>query len=149
MKPTPNFAPHSWKDYEVKLHSELLMPILGTTRPYIGSEKSLQRACAKVLDYLNFHWIHPPNEGARTTQAGASLKAQGMKKGAADIIILEPAKEWGYVAIELKTKGNTISEEQAQFLIKTRHKRGGAFVCYNYEAFEAVLRYCYPHKFKN
>lgn len=150
MKPTPNFTPHSWKDYQVKLYSELLfMPILGAQRPYLGSEKSLQRSCAKVLNYLKFHWIHPPNEGARTSQAGASLKAQGMKKGAVDIIILEPTEKWSYVAIELKTKTNTVSEEQAQFLINTRRKGGGAFVCYNYEAFEAVIRYCYPHKFKN
>ena len=144
------FTPRTWKTYAEIIamahQSEIL--VLGEDAPYIGKEDQFQRAAARFLDYLRFHWMHPPNEGSRSDKTGSNLKAKGMKPGASDIIILEPCPCASYVVIELKTKGNNMTDDQEQFLKKSAHCGARAFCCYNMDSLEAVIRVFYPHKFK-
>lgn len=143
------FAPRSWRNYEPYIRDATVheVLILGEDAPYPSKEDSFQRAAAKMLDMLNFHWIHPPNEGARNGKTGANLKSKGLKPGASDIIILEPCDKAYYCVIELKAKDNALTLEQEDFLKRSAGCGGVAFCCYNLDAVEAVLRVLYPNKF--
>lgn len=70
--------------------------------------------------------IHPRNEGKRTAQQAQRHKAEGMTKGAADIIILGAVP----FVCELKRQDHTksrIEPEQVSFLEAA--KEAGCFVC--------------------
>jgi hypothetical protein len=85
-------------------------------------EESEQRLVAKVLDAQGLDWFHVPNGGGRWSGEGGKLKAQGVKKGVPDIVVMENPKAPGFqhhpgVVIELKRiKGGTVSEEQKKWL---------------------------------
>jgi len=61
------------------------------------------------------------------------LKAQGMKSGVPDVVILsKPPKAPGArgVAIELKVKGGKVSAAQDEFLRRMRNCEWLTYVCY-------------------
>ncbi len=81
---------------------------------------------------------HIPNEGKRSYQKAHLMKAEGMTKGAADVIIpCSPP-----FVMELKTckKGSRPSDYQKKYLERAR--RLGAFACVAYGIESAKLAFC-------
>lgn len=75
-----------------------------TAEPTTPLESWEQRQLAHWLDTTGLLWIHVANEGKRTKRYGASLVAQGMKKGAPDNLVFDQpgVKCYRGMAIELK-----------------------------------------------
>jgi hypothetical protein len=89
--------------------------------------------------------IHPRNEGKRSFQQTARHKAEGMTKGAPDIII--PAK-YPFIC-ELKRRDHTLGRfETGQLEYLTEAQEQGAFVCIalGYDAAFQALEDWLTHK---
>lgn len=75
----------------------------------------------KLFPDVEKHYHHSPNEGKRTPQTGAKLKAMGMKAGFADIFISIPKQGFHGLFIEHKaihddgTKGKP-TDSQKEFI---------------------------------
>ena len=79
------------------------------------------------------NWFHPPNGGHRNVVVAKKLKAQGVKRGVPDVMIVDrpPAnpKNVG-VAIELKRrKGGSLTKEQKRWLRILSEKGWAVAVC--------------------
>ena len=79
------------------------------------SELDLQKFTASLLRFnaaRGVIWFHPANGESRSARTGAKLKAMGVRKGVADMVIVLPG---GHVCfLELKTpKGSTKPEQRA------------------------------------
>ncbi len=86
---------------------------------YQGPERSFQKSVAQYLDSIGVLWFHPPNEAKRTPRQGAALKAQGLKAGVPDVMIIERRGSfppYNGLAIELKVGYNKPSEHQKEWL---------------------------------
>lgn len=58
-----------------------------------------------------------PNGGQRHVVVGAKLKAEGVRKGFPDLMLLTPAGGYSGLIIEMKrVKGGSVSAEQADWL---------------------------------
>lgn len=83
----------------------------GTRSPH-QSEDDLQKQVAAFLEWAlpePLRFLHIPNGGKRHPAVAALLKAFGVKKGAADVLILG----WrSFIWIELKTATGSLSREQ-------------------------------------
>ena len=86
-------------------------------------ERHEQADLARWLDDRGVLWTHVPNEGKRSGRYGASLRAQGMRRGVPDCILFTPppSPPGGVpprgIAIELKRKeGGRVSPEQNEWL---------------------------------
>ena len=70
-------------------------------------ESRIQQACIKWfrLQYpkLALVMFSVPNGGARRRIEGAIMKAEGVTRGVADILLLYPSKHYHGLAIEMKT----------------------------------------------
>jgi len=80
------------------------------------SEEQIQVAVAQYLDLKlpkTWRWYHPPNGGWRHKLTGAKLKAQGLKPGVPDCVILRP--NGSPIYIELKAFGGVLSLAQKDF----------------------------------
>ena len=78
-------------------------------------ESDEQKIVAKWLDAHGIPWFHSPNEARRSYRLAAALKAQGLKAGVPDIIIIRqpPAQpELSGCVIEMKVKPNKLTEAQ-------------------------------------
>ena len=132
-------------------------------------EDAMQKAVASLLDASGLTWNHSPNEGLRTPRQGAHAKAMGLKPGFPDIAIFNEAYPEGDevdkhmaelrggmavgLAIELKApdaKGKRPTPTANQLKWHADLKRCGwrVEVCYSIDEVLAVLKECYPHKFK-
>lgn len=77
-------------------------------------ENPLQKAVADFLDLAlppPLKWIHVPNGELRDPAAAGKLKAMGVKKGAADVLILG-FQGSRFIWIELKSRSGRLSEDQ-------------------------------------
>jgi len=90
------------------------------------SEHSLQ---VQIIGLIEISKSHPdiiavaiPNAGRRSWQTGKKMKAEGMKKGAPDLVILLPEGRVGWMENK-KPKGGRMSDEQLGF--EARCKRLG------------------------
>jgi hypothetical protein len=98
-----------------------------------------------MLDDLGLDWFHPPNGGGRWRGEGGKLKAQGVKKGVPDIVILNAPTAEGYrhhvgVVIELKrVSGGVVSGEQKKWLAIFRRQGFYSTVCRGQKEVEAIL----------
>ncbi len=75
-------------------------------------EEILQRQVADYLDRLlpdDALWWHTPNGGGRTKAEAGALKAQGVKPGVSDVLIMYRGYLWG---IELKAPGKYPTQAQ-------------------------------------
>lgn len=84
--------------------------------------------------------FHIPNEGKRTAQTGARLRAAGLSSGVPDICL--PVARHGYNAlfIELKRqKGGTLSANQKQWLEKLLKAGNLAVRCNGFDEAKAVI----------
>lgn len=57
-----------------------------------------------------------PNGGARDVITGANLKAEGVRKGALDLILAKPVAAHHGLFIEMKVGDNKPSEDQEEFI---------------------------------
>jgi hypothetical protein len=63
----------------------------------------------------------------------AKFRAEGFKKGVADLLYLQPRGEYAYLAIEMKATDKTeadVSDEQRDFLAAVNAAGGTGDVCY-------------------
>ena len=71
-------------------------------------ESKIQQACVSWfrLQYprLALNLFSVPNGGARRRIEGAIMKAEGVTKGVADLLLLFPAKHYHGLCIEMKTE---------------------------------------------
>ena len=97
---------------------------------------SMQKHTYPELELL----FHIPNEGKRTAQTGARLRAAGLSSGVPDICL--PVARHGYNAlfIELKRqKGGTLSANQKQWLEKLLKAGNLAVRCNGFDEAKAVI----------
>ena len=70
-------------------------------------ESNLQKNCVKwfsdTYPQLNDVFFAVPNGGARSVITGAILKAEGVKRGIADLLLLVPTRHYHGLCIEMKT----------------------------------------------
>ena len=102
-------------------------------------EANLQKAVAKYLDLLGVLWFHCPNGGTRNIREAANLKAQGVKRGISDVIILEPRGCYHGLMIELKSAKGRLSESQKIFLKKCDANGYAVSVCYSFDSAKGVI----------
>ena len=102
-------------------------------------EDNLQMAVAKLLDYSNVLWCHVANERRTSIQAGARLKAKGVKKGVPDVLIFEPKGNYIGLAIELKIKPNKTTKEQEYWMQELIKKGWFCDVCYSFDEVKNLL----------
>lgn len=86
--------------------------------PRNPSEHSLQ---VTLLGIINLGKTHPditvvaiPNAGRRSWKVGKAMKAEGMRKGAPDLVILAPERRVFFLEMK-KRKGGRVSDEQLGF----------------------------------
>lgn len=117
--------------------------VLGKDRPHIGYESNLQAACIEYAHYQYRQYkrliFAVPNEGKRTPRQGSRMRKQGLNAGTSDIIVLLPRQGYCSLVIEMKTKGNKITDNQKSFLIDAAANGSKSIVCYNKESFIKVL----------
>lgn len=97
---------------------------------------SMQKHTYPELELL----FHIPNEGKRTAQTGARLRAAGLSSGVPDICL--PVARCGYNAlyIELKRqKGGTLSKNQKLWLERLNKAGNLAVRCNGFDEAKAVI----------
>lgn len=90
------------------------------------SEMQIQGAVAEFLDRAlpaDAAWFHPPNGGHRHPVVAAKLKAQGVKPGVPDVVII-----WRGRAIFIELKAHKGSLSDAQKAMQTRLVLSGGVV---------------------
>lgn len=96
--------------------------------------------------------FHPVNEGKRTTKVvnnrygtkvicsgGARLKAEGMVKGVADLILLVPRQGYGCLCVETKTATGRQEPEQKEWQKAVEAAGNKYVVCRSAEEFMQVV----------
>lgn len=89
----------------------------------MGNESYIQQAAVRWFRYeypqLANLLVHIPNEGQRTTKwikgrlvctGGAKLKAEGMVKGASDLVLFVPNSEYHALCLETKVEETVIDK---------------------------------------
>lgn len=115
---------------------------IGQDKKYPGKEKKLQEATATIVSlHTKLSGMHIPNErpmaGIRNAAAYLSgLKRQGVVFGAPDWIFYRPYPFF----IELKAKGGALTKNEEAFLQDAISKGIPAFVVWNLDAFEQVIK---------
>lgn len=104
-------------------------------------EDVLARACAGFLDCAlpeGAMFTHIPAGGARNVIVGSKLKAEGVRKGAPDYLIVAPGV--GVIFAELKAEDGRLSPEQKRWG-EAIHATPGVFygVIYGAEDLERLL----------
>jgi hypothetical protein len=155
--------PHNPKKQAPKETPGLLCKEFGKDNPYLGSEEQLQIVTENFLlqfaifDVCSFH---VPNGGERKSKVnskgkrysleGKRMKAQGVKPGVSDRLILKPFEVMGVsfagMIIELKVSGGVVSENQIKFLNEMYQSGFHVSVCWNGESFEDLIRWAYLNK---
>lgn len=119
-----------------------------------GTESGHQRAvfawaALHLKQWPELQWLHHiPNGGARAdderTRAirGNALKAEGVKKGVADLCLPVKRGEFSGLYIEMKKPGelNTTSKEQKDFGAFVKSQGFGWIVCDNWESAVKTLQ---------
>ena len=91
------------------------------------SEDALHRDVARYLEQVltpETVWFHPANGGARSQREGAKFKAQGVKAGVADIVLVHDGRHF---EIELKAATGRQSPSQKAWQ-EALEKAGGKYV---------------------
>lgn len=105
------------------------------------TELALQKFAANLLR-LNavpgVIWFHCPNGEARSARTGAKLRAMGVRRGVADLVIVRPG---GLVHfLELKTPKGSLSIEQRAFRDECEYHGIPYAVATSSTRIEAILR---------
>lgn len=105
-------------------------------------EDDLQMAVAKYLDSLKVLWVHVGNERKTSFQAGARLKAKGVKSGVPDVLIFDHKNNYSGLAIELKIKPNKPTQNQLAWLKRLKNVNWQTAIAYDFnEAKEIIDEY--------
>lgn len=122
---------------------DTLIPRLGEDRPYKGAEKHLQIASANLLRFLipKILFTHPPNGGKRDAKEAAIFKLQGVFPGVLDLLIFKALRGFHGLFIELKTKGNDLTDDQIKFAQQAIEEGYCVAACYNVDAVEDLVRW--------
>lgn len=94
--------------------------------------------------YPSLGWIfHVPNGGLRNRISAARLKAQGVKPGVPDFLLLEARGDYHGLAIELKrSDGGRLSDNQDMWLVKLQCAGYKTAVCHGaLEAWDEAVAY--------
>jgi hypothetical protein len=75
-----------------------------------------------------------PNSAKRSPQLAAYMKAEGMKAGVSDLLLLSPRGQFHGAAFELKIPGNKPTPAQLAFLDALRAQGYFTVVCYGAQA---------------
>lgn len=111
-------------------------------------EETEQIALAQYLDLRGFLWCHVPNGGMRHPAVANRMKAQGVKPGVPDILIMDkPYYSYCATAIELKRKkGGVLSEDQRYWTQELQSRGWAVKVCHGFEEAKAFIEHLYgPH----
>ena len=93
----------------------------------------------KKLSFLYKLMFAVPNGGGRSKGEAGRLKAEGVKSGVSDVILLYPAREFSYLCLEFKAGKNKQSKEQLLFEAEV-DKYGGCYqVVYSSREAQKVL----------
>ena len=106
-------------------------------------ESDLQIMCVDWFSYRFPQYYESlfavPNGGHRIKSVGKRLKAEGVKKGVADLFLDIPKGGYHGLRIEMKYGRNTQSPEQKTFQ-KTAEANGYKYtLCYTFEEFEKII----------
>ena len=86
-----------------------------------------------------------PNEGKRSRATASRMKAEGMRKGVSDLVLLWPSNGFHGAVIELKTKGGKVDAEQLTWQAHRKQSGYAAVVCWSAEeAIEFCKQYLNP-----
>ncbi len=82
-------------------------------------EHRIQCACVQWFNYQYPKFSHTlfavPNGGRRDKVTGAKMKAEGVRPGVSDLILLKSNQQYGALLIEMKTRTGRQSEAQRQW----------------------------------
>ena len=82
-------------------------------------EHRLQCACVRWFNYQFPKFSHTlfavPNGGRRDKVTAAKMKAEGVRAGVADLILLKSNAQYGALLIEMKTRTGRQSDAQRQW----------------------------------
>jgi len=93
----------------------------------------------KKYPFLDKLLLAIPNGGKRSKGVAGKLKAEGVRSGASDIVLLYPSKEFHYLCIEMKFGTNKQSPNQKDFE-KRVDEHGGLYqLCYSSKDALSVL----------
>jgi hypothetical protein len=105
------------------------------------TEEQIQVAVASYLDAklpASWRWFHSPNGGHRLKSVAAKLKAQGVKPGVPDVVILRPHASPIY--IELKAFGGVLTVSQKDFMTWANANKQPFKVCRSVGEVEQFLK---------
>lgn len=106
-----------------------------------ASEHDEQVAFCQYLDFVHVTYFAVPNGSNKSMTARRKFKAEGLKPGVPDMVLLFEGGET--VFIEMKRKsGGTVSKDQKEWLERLRVLGFDAYVCKGAkEAIEVVQKY--------
>lgn len=83
--------------------------------------------------------FHPANGGKRHIGVARKMKAEGVKRGVPDIILLYPSKGFHGLVIEMKIKGNYPTLDQKEWMCRLVKANYKVALCYSADEAIAVL----------
>lgn len=96
-------------------------------------ESRTQIACVKWFDYAYPQYstllFCVPNGGARNPREASIMKAEGIRRGVADLILLVARDGYGALCLETKTETGKQSPEQKEWQ-KQAEKAGNKYVIF-------------------
>jgi hypothetical protein len=95
----------------------------------------------------DFALLAVPNGGARDAITGARLKAEGVRRGIADLFLAVPTPDFHGCWIELKTEDGVMSEPQKEFAEYVRQQRYYFAMCKSVESARTVI-YAYLQDYR-
>lgn len=112
---------------------------------YNGKESDFQISAMKLLSHYTDKAFHVKNEGIKSCGGGQwhygkKKKAEGVKEGVSDIICLKRCNGYNGLAIELKSKYNTLSDSQIKFLCDAYDEGWFACAVWSLDKFEQILK---------
>lgn len=119
----------------------------GKDNKYDGKESSLQASCYKIVKHIpgNPLVFHVANErktstiraknGKYISPRGMALRAQGVLSGVPDLIIPHARGKYHGLAVELKVKGGSLSDEQKYVLDWFAREGWFTAVCWSLDGF--------------
>jgi hypothetical protein len=107
------------------------------------TEHYLQASCVQWFNYtypeLAPLFFAVPNGARRGRIEGGWMKAEGLKKGVADMILLFRNCQYGFLCIEFKTKEGRQSAEQVDFEHCVEFSGGKYVICRSLDEFEIAV----------
>lgn len=106
-------------------------------------ESQLQQTCVKWLRLQHPHLARflfaIPNGGARSAVTGAILKAEGVRRGVADLFLMVPTAHCHGLFIEMKVAKGRQSPEQLAFEADCAIMRYSYALCRTFDEFQNAV----------